>query len=419
MDILFLHQNFPGQFRHIAQALLDQPGNRLVALAQPQARSMEGVQTIRYKPKRDAHKATHRYLVSFERAVLVGQEVVRKLVELKQHGFNPRFIIAHPGWGESLYVKDVFPDATLIHFCEFYYHADGADAGFDPASPVSLDDRARIRTRNALHLLNLEQCDIAVAPTHWQQSLHPPLYQPKIRVIHEGVDTQAARPDPDVRFTLPNGRVLSRSDQVITYVARNLEPYRGFPQFIRAMGRLLAERPEVTVLIVGGDDVSYGSKPEGAANWREKMASEVPLNADRVHFLGKLPYADYLKVLQISTVHTYLTYPFVLSWSMLEALACGCVLVGSATAPVQEVLRHEVNGFLVDFFDDAALCRQISVLLDAADLTPIRHAARATVLGNYSQADGTRGWLQLMGLNPAPPTYSIGSGLVAGPAQVA
>ncbi|GLR13423.1 glycosyl transferase family 1 [Chitinimonas prasina] len=397
MRVLFLHQNFPGQFRHLARAVAADPANQVIALGQQKAPGMPGVRMLRYQPKRQAHPSTHRYLHGMENAVLAGQAVAEVLARLKQQGFSPDVIIAHPGWGEALYVKDIYPQARVIHFCEYYYHAEGADAGFDPAFPLSLDDRARIRSRNALHLLNLEQCDLAVAPTAWQKSLHPQAYHDKIQVIHEGVDTDVAKPDPVARFTLPDGRVLSRHDKIVTYVARNLEPYRGYPQFIHALAQLQRQRSDVHALIVGGDDVSYGSKPKDAANWRAKLTAEVALDPSRTHHLGKLPYQDYLKVLQISSAHVYLTYPFVLSWSLLEAMAVGCCVVGSQTAPVAEVLRHGENGWLVDFFDRDALVAQLQTVLDDPQAqTALRKQARAEVVAGYGIGAGNAAWLGLL-----------------------
>jgi len=409
MKILFLHQNFPGQFRHVALALAANPANQVVALAQPKAPGLPGVRLLRYAPKRQAHKSTHRYLQGTENAMLVGQRVAELLLQLKREGFEPDVVVAHPGWGESLFVKDVYPRTRLIHFCEYYYHAEGADAGFDPAQPLTLDDRARIRARNMLHLLNLEQCDLAVSPTEWQRSLHPPIYHEKIHLIHEGVDTDLARPNPQASFTLPNGRVLTRSNKLVTYVARNLEPYRGFPQFMRALANLQAQDAEVEALIVGGDNVSYGTKPRDAANWREKLLAEVQLDPARTHFLGKLPYLEYLKVLQISSAHVYLTYPFVLSWSLLEAMASGCCIVGSDTAPVREVITHGVEGYLVDFFDHAALVGQLQqVLRQHSAQGALREAARRRVVDGYATSQGTVEWLSLLGAEARQATYKTG-----------
>lgn len=404
--ILFIHQNFPGQFRHLAQHLAQQPGYEIKAIGRDTTQGMPGVPLIRYKPHRKGGPDTHRYIQPLESGILHGQAVVKVLLNLKAKGWVPDVVLAHPGWGESLYVKDVFPHSQLIHFCEYFYRADGADVGFDPAYPVSLDDRARIRSKNALHLLALDACDLGVCPTQWQRSLHPVEYHAKLQVIHEGVNIDLATPDPAASFTLPSGRVLTRKDEVVTYVARNLEPYRGFPQFMRAIEQLQQQRPHTHVLIAGGDEVSYGTKPKDAANWREKLMQEVRLDPARTHFLGKLPYLEYIKLLQVSRAHIYLTYPFVLSWSMLEAMACGCVVFGSDTAPVREVIKHGANGYLVDFFDTQAQVTQLTQVLDAPTIQDaLRNCARQTVLDCYTTHYGLAQYLQLLQPQPQHSRY--------------
>lgn len=397
MNILFLHQNFPGQFRHLAGQLAANPANRIVALCQQQAPRHPRVAThIVYQPARKAHG--HHYLRTLEEGVLNAQAVVRVLQKLKEDGFTPDIVIAHPGWGEALYVTDVFPDSPLLGHFEFYYHADGADANFDPEFPLSLDSRLRIRTRNAMHLLNLQTCDAGISPTRWQKSLHPVEYHRKLAVIHEGVDTQLVAPNPAQTFTLPNGTVLTRNDEVITYVARNLEPYRGFHQFMRAVPQICAGRPNAHVLIVGGDDVSYGARAPDGKTWREHMLDEVVVDPTRVHFLGRLLYAQYLRVLQVSSVHVYLTVPFVLSWSMLEAMSSGCLVVGSRTAPVQEVIEHEKNGLLVDFFAPSEIADAVEQALDHPDrMQALRNAARQTIIDRYEVHQSLRAYGNLIG----------------------
>lgn len=397
MRFLFLHQNFPGQFRHLAAHLAHDPRHTVVSVGQDNAAALRDVPLTRYKPRRSPAQSTHRYLQGIEGAVLAGQAVAERLGALKRKGFVPDVIIAHPGWGEALYVKDIFPTAKLFSFCEFYYQVDGADVGFDPALPATLDDRARIRTRNMLHLFNLEYCDVAVSPTHWQKQVHPAAYRHRINVIHEGVDTEAARPDPAAQVCLPDGRVIGTGSKVITYVARNLEPYRGFPQFLQAVSALQQQRSDFDVLIVGADGVSYGSAPKDAPNWREKLLRDIPVDPQRTHFLGKLPYQEYLKVLQVSSAHVYLTYPFVLSWSMLEAMACGCLVIGSSTPPVQEVLRDGGNGLLTGFFDTPSLIRLMAQALDHPDrYAALRNAARETITSQYSIRAGIAQWESLI-----------------------
>lgn len=358
---------------------------------------MEGVQTVEYDLHRTPAPSTHHYVRPLEAGVLYGQAVARTLLSLKEKGFVPDIVIAHPGWGEALYVKDVFSNTKLISFFEFFYHAEGADCNFDPQFPIVFDDRARIRTKNALNLLNLETCDFGVSPTNWQKSVHPSSYHQKIKVIHEGIDTELLQPDDHAILTLPNGETLSREQNVITYVARNLEPYRGFPTFMKAVERLCQSDIDCRILIIGGDEVSYGRLPADAKSWREKFTNELSIDPNRVHFLGKVPYNGYRKVLQISSAHVYLTYPFVLSWSMLEAMATGCVVIGSSTAPVQEVVNNGENGFLVDFFDEKEIVNKIEfVLSNKNSLNELRQKARETIVEQYSLREGLNHYLSLI-----------------------
>lgn len=396
MDVLFIHQNFPGQFRHIARHLADLPDFRVLAIGQDHAPGLDGVQLHKYRPHRKASSKTHPYARTFEEAVLNGQQVLRLLLKLQQDGYEPDVVVAHPGWGETLYVKQVFPKTRLIHFCEYYYHTQGADVGFDPEFPATMDDCARISSRNALHLLNLENCDAAITPTHWQHSLHPVAYQDKIKVIHEGIDVTRLRPDSKAALQLPNGKVLKAGEPIITYVARNLEPYRGFHQFMRALPRVLAAHTTCQIVIIGGDDVSYGSRPKDAPNWRSKLLSENPIDQSRVHFLGKVDYSIYRKALQVSAVHIYLTYPFVLSWSLLEALASGCVVIASDTAPVREVIRHGDNGWLVNFFDSQELVEQILYVLVNPELSIELRKQAFRRVQSYSVYVGIQSYMRLI-----------------------
>ena len=401
MDILFLHQNIPGQYKHLAPALAAEPGNRVVFVTKRQGVTLPGVRTVVYAEPPASAPATHHYLRLTEAALRHGQAVARVCIALAREGFRPAIVIAHPGWGEALFVKDVWPAAALLTYAEYYYHGRGGDIGFDPAVPATLDQICRARARNAHLLLSLEAADAAVAPTRWQRSRHPRAFQPKIRTIFDGIDTRLVRPDVDARFMLADGRVLSAADEVMTYVARNLEPYRGFAVFMRALPAILAARPKVEVVIVGGDEVSYGGAPPGGGTWRETLLGEVTLGAvaARVHFTGKLPYARYLALLQLSSAHVYLTYPFVLSWSCLEAMAAGCLVIASDTAPVLEVIEDGVNGLLVPFHDPAAIAaRAIEALAGRRDAARLRAEARATVLDRFDLDDCLAEQRALVGL---------------------
>lgn len=394
MNLLIIHQNFPGQFRHVALAALSRPSDNVIAIGRDTAPGLPGVKCFRYAPKRKASNI-HPYLHQYEEAIVVGQQVSKLLERLKEKGYRPDVILAHPGWGETLFVKDVYPDIPLIHFCEYYYHSTGADVGFDPEFPCAPDASSRIRPLNSMHLLNLEQCDIGIAPTLWQRSLFPSAYHSKIHVIHEGIPFQSPETAPIASVKLPSGHVLEAEQPVVTYVARNLEPYRGFHSFMRSVSYIQAQCPEAKIVIIGGDGVSYGRMPIGYENWRSKMVAESEVDLSTVHFAGKLPYETYRAVLRISNVHVYLTYPFVLSWSLLEAMASGCVVVGSNTAPVKEVIADGVNGLLVDFFDSEAMAEKVcSVLNNSGEFSVIRAAAISTA-GRFDLRRGVKGYFEI------------------------
>jgi len=388
MKIFFIHPNFPGQYKHLAKYFSADKKNEVSALFRYTNPPIDGVNNVIYKIRGKAHDTTHRYLRSFEDAVYAGQAMWRVCDSLKKQGKVPDVICAHPGWGDGLFLKDIFPDIPLINYAEFYYHAFGADVGFDPKEEVQPDVIASTRIRNAPHILNLEACDKALTATKWQKSLFPKELQKKITVLHEGIDTDIVKPKKGDKLTLPDGTVLKPEDEIITNVERNFEPYRGFPTVMRALEIILKERPNAHVLMVGADGVSYGGKPRDAKTWREKMLKEVKLDEKRVHWLGKLPYDQYLKVLQYSSAHIYLTVPFVLSWSMLEAMSAGCLVIGSATKPVQEVIEDGKNGLLVDFFSHEDVAKRVSEVLDHKDrMQKIRQAARKTIEERYALRD--------------------------------
>jgi glycosyltransferase involved in cell wall biosynthesis len=360
-------------------------GHSIVFVAQRRAREIPGIRILEYSPLPPAMPAQS-YLQDVEMGVMNGLAVARLCEGLKREGFTPDLVIGHTGWGEALFVKDVWPLVPLLGYFEFFYRTVGSDLDFDPEFPPSPDDPIRIRMRNAVNLLTLEAADWGQTPMQWQRDLYPAIYHSRISVIHEGIDTTQIRPDPAARLWLRSGVSLSPGDEVVTYSARNLEPYRGFHVFMRALPGVLQQRPNARVVIVGGDDVSYGRRAQQAATWREQMLRELHGRIDlrRIHFVGWLPYEQYLAVLQISAVHVYLTYPFVLSWSLLEAMSAGCLAIGSRTAPVEEVIEENTNGYLVDFFDIEALAERICTALANPEATAaIRANARQFVVDQY------------------------------------
>jgi glycosyltransferase involved in cell wall biosynthesis len=371
MNILFIHQNFPGQFKFLAPALVGQ-GHKVFALTmqKTEVRLWQGVTLIPYGAGRGTTPNVHPWVSDFETKTIRGEACYRAALQLKSQGFLPDVIISHHGWGESLFLKEVWPEAKLGIYCEFYYHPHGADVGFDPEFPAKdVGDVCRLRLKNLNNLLHFEVADAGISPTYWQASTFPEPFRQQITVIHDGIDTEAIAPSVTVSLSLNGTLSISKSDEVITFVNRNLEPYRGYHIFMRALPEILSRRPKARVLIVGGDDVSYGARPDNGQKWKDIFAAEVrPRISDsdwsRVHFLGNIPYQYFIPLLQLSTVHVYLTYPFVLSWSLLEAMSCGCSIVASDTQPLREAIRHNETGRLVNFFDATALVHEVCDLLE-------------------------------------------------------
>lgn len=392
MKILFIHQNFPGQFKHLAPALAA-AGHDCTALTLrvTEALRWNGVQVLPYRVARRSGQGVHPWLVDTETKVIRGEACHDAAVALRARGYQPDLIVAHPGWGEAMFLRDVWPEARIGLYCELYHLSDRDHLGFDPEFMPQADarDRLRIRLKNLNNLIHLPLCDLGISPTRFQAGTYPPVWRDRISVIHDGIDTDHVRPAAGVRFALPDGRVLTREDEVITFVNRNLEPYRGYHRFMRALPALLAARPGAQVLIVGGDEVSYGAKPPKGQTWKQIFIDEIrgQIAAEdwaRVHFLGRIPYAQFVPLLQVARVHVYLTYPFVLSWSLFEAMSAGAAIVASDTAPLREAITDGETGLLVDFFDAEALVAQVCRLMEDAGLRArLGQAARAHVQAGY------------------------------------
>lgn len=372
MNILFIHQNFPGQFKFLAPALAADKANTVVAMTMqpPSITEWQGIRLVYYQVARGNSPAVHPWVQETETKTIRGEAAFRAALELKCQGFKPEIIIAHPGWGESLFLKEVWPKARMGIYCEFYYHTHGADFGFDPEFPLQdPGENCRLRMKNTNNLLHFDIADACISPTHWQASTFPEPFQSRITVVHDGIDTNVLSPNPHVGLTLNNEIQLNRNQEIVTFVNRNLEPYRGYHIFMRALPEILQRRPNARILIVGADAVSYGARPPEGSTWKELFAREAreQINDDdwsRVHFLGTVPYEYFIPLLQISSVHVYLTYPFVLSWSLLEAMSVGCAIVASNTQPLHEAIVHGETGRLVDFFDVRGIADEVCALLE-------------------------------------------------------
>ena len=385
MQILFIHQNFPGQFKHLAPCLA-QRGHEVRALAIT-GREIAGVTVNNYRVMRKNTAGIHPLAHEFETKVIRAESCAQAMLSLKRQGFAPDVIVGHPGWGETLFCKEIFPQAKLLNYLEFHYGKDKGDSYFDPEfQQPNLAHDIRLRVKNANNFLALDAMDRGLTPTQWQWSALPSYLRDKVEVIFDGIDTDFVRPDPTAQLKIQSRgeeKIFSAGDEVMTFVCRNLEPYRGYHSLMRSLPMILQARPGAHVLIVGGNETSYGAPAPRDQTWKEIFLNEVKdaIDLERVHFLGKVPYDTFLKIIQVSRCHLYLTYPFVLSWSCLEAMSAGAVVVGSGTPPVQEFIEHERNGLLVDFFDYHQIAETvIRVLSEPAQFTSMRSMARQTII---------------------------------------
>ncbi len=365
MKIVVIHQNFPGQYRRLIPVLLKQ-GHHLVALSQRDSLQVEGVANLCYSLPRGNLPNQHPWLVSIESALLRAEAVAKLCQVLKDKGYTPDLILGHSGWGETLLLKDIWPLTRLVTFFEYFYHASGTDIGFDPEYPPNDDIAFKLRLRNTSILSSLSSCDQGITATQWQYSLFPKELRQKLAVIHEGIDTHIAKPNKNAYINIKKGNHhFNVNSQIITFVNRNLEPARGYHQFLRALVKIQQDHPYVHTIIVGGDKVSYSPPPFNGVSYKQQYLNELEgqLDLTRIHFVGKVPYAVYITLLQISTVHVYLSYPFILSWSLMEAMSVACCIVASDTAPVKELMTDRQTGLLVDFFSTQQLSDTVGKIL--------------------------------------------------------
>jgi glycosyltransferase involved in cell wall biosynthesis len=374
LRFLFVHQNFPGQYLHIVRHLTPDLHD-VVFLSEPNANVMADVRKIAYVSQRASDERIHEHAREFEMAVRRAEAAATAARQIKALGFTPDIIIGHHGWGELLNMQDVFPGTPLLGYFEFFYNLVGQDVDFDPEFPVPAHRLPMVRAKNAVNLAALSLPGAhGQTPTEWQLGTYPAWSRDRITLLREGVDLATcspAAPRASRRFTLPDGFKLEAKHKLVTYMSRNLEPYRGFHIFMRALPALQAARPDLHVSIVGNDLPGYGAMPADGTTWRETILREVggKLDLERVHFLGQVPYETHVALLRRSDAHVYFTYPFVASWSLREAMAIGAPIIGSDTLPVREFITHETTGLLTPFLEPDRLADSVLRLLEDAGLS--------------------------------------------------
>jgi len=385
VKFFFVHQNFPGQYLHIVRSLLAdnqvRPGtHEIVFMTEPNNNHLDGVRKVTYARPPTMLAEAHRDARDFDSAMRRAENCAAGARQIKKLGFVPDLIIGHHGWGELLNLTDVFPGVPILGYFEFYYNVVGGDVNYDPEFPMVPEQFSGVRAKNAINHLALSLNQHGQVPTRWQKSTYPAWARETLHLLEEGVDLDTCRPDPGARRRVLNsvGFKVSPGQKLITFVARNLEPYRGFHTFMRALPIVLKARPDVVVSMVGGDEISYGAPPpEGS--WREVLMTELrgELDFSRIHFPGKIPYAQHLALLKRSDAHVYLSYPFVASWSLREALACGCLVIGGDTETVTEFVHAGQNGYVTPGLDHKTLAATIlTALEDSKTGAKLRQNAR-------------------------------------------
>ncbi|WP_374473246.1 glycosyltransferase [Phenylobacterium sp.] len=396
--VVFVHNNFPAQFRDLAQTLLAR-GVPCAAIAAHTAPGLPGVRQVTYRLGRGTTPGILPLAVRAEADMLRARAAYKAGRALQEQGFDPAVVIGHPGWGETLYLDEVWPQARRVLFAEFFYHGRGVDIGFDPEfGEPSEEAILQGKTKNATMALALTDADAIVSPTPFQASLLPSVFAPRVRIFHEGVDVQAIRPGPAEPFVLPDGRVIPPGAPVITHINNNMEPMRGLHIFARALPALMKAVPDAQVIVIGQESKrGYGGAAPDDKTWKQVCFEGLELDETRLHFLGRVPHPQMLAALRLSTAHVYYSYPFVLSWSLSEAMASGCYVIGSDTPPLRDAIQDGVNGRLLPFFDPQALSE---ALIDACRHPEasggMRAAARATALQMFDREKGRAAWIDLL-----------------------
>lgn len=401
-DVLFVHNNFPAQFGFIAERL-HANGHRVAAIASETGRaSFEGLTLVKWGTRRGTTEGILPAAVRAEADLIRGGAAAQAALKLQADGFDPALIVGHPGWGETTYMREIFPNARQIAYAEYYYRSRGGDVGFDPEfSPARERDPHELYAKNAGMAMAFAEADAIVSPTPFQASVLPEVFRQRTHIIHEGVDTAVVKRHPSPRLTMGNGKVIDGSRPLVTLINRRFEPLRGFHIFMRALPRLMAAVPNVDVIVIGADEEGgYGKPAEKGTTWGQRLYAEIADRVDRsrIHFVGRVPHNLMIETLSLSSAHVYYTYPFVMSWSLLEAMATECLVLGSDTPPVRDAITPGVDGILNDFFDIEALSEaMIEACLHPQKFAAMRKAARETVLARWDRASIHQpAWLQLV-----------------------
>jgi hypothetical protein len=407
--VLFVHNNFPAQFRDLADTLRKR-GVPCAAIGGPNAPGIDGMALGRYGMRRGSTPGMLPLAVRAEADLIRAEGALRVARAMKERGFDPAVIVGHSGWGETILLDEAFPNAKMVLYPEFFYRGRGLDIDFDSEFLPTTDEAILLgKTKNATPALALTDADVIVSPTEFQASLLPAVFQPRVRVIHEGIDVEAIRPAAAAPFVVSDTLTIAPGAPVITHINNQLEPLRGLHIFARALPRLMAEVPDAQVLVFGQThNRPYGGSPTDGRSWREVCFDGVEVDPARLHFLGKTSHDRMLDALRLSTAHVYYTYPFVLSWSLVEAMATGCYVIASDTPPLHDAIEDGVNGRLLPFFDVEALSEaMIAACRDPQASAPLRAAARETAVTKFSRQKGRAAWLELLGemgleIPPAP-----------------
>lgn len=389
-DVLFVHNNFPAQFGFIAKKLHAE-GHRVAAIASETGRAFDGLTLVKWGSRRGTTEGILPAAVRAEADLIRGAAAAQAALKLSQDGFDPALIVGHPGWGETTYMREIFPNARQVAYAEYYYRSKGGDVGFDPEfSPARDKDPHELYAKNAGMAMAFAEADAIVSPTPFQASLLPEVFRERTHIIHEGVDTAVVKRHPSAKLTMGNGKVIDGSRPLVTLINRRFEPLRGFHIFMRALPRLMAAVPDADVVVIGADEDGGYGKPAGkGATWGQRLFAEVAdrVDRDRIHFVGRVPHALMIEALSLSSAHVYYTYPFVMSWSLLEAMATECLVLGSDTPPVRDAITPGVDGILNDFFDVEALSdAMIEACRNPDKFTEMRKAARQTIIRRYDRA---------------------------------